>query len=312
MYKNGFSAVCVSSPFDSEFMENASTAALPAYLPVDGHDLHVAITEIDRQISKLYPDHLAEKALMGYSMGALETLFIASTESTNQSALLKFDRYISINSPVSLRHGIGELDAYYNAPLKWPNVERTDDLDNTFLKVAALSKGTLSPQTTLPFNAIESQFLIGLTFRLVLRDVIYTSQRRHNEGILHEPIRNLRRKAVYDDIMQYSYEDYFEKFVTPYYEHQNIGSPTMEALEKAGNLHTYETGLRANPNIRIIGNQNDFLVTTNDLAWIHSTFPADHVTIFEEGGHLGNLYNPTVQKTILGDLSDLHPLPKKH
>ena len=65
VYKNGFSAVVVSSPFNSEFMENASTAALPAYLPVDGHDLHVALTEIDRRLHKLYPDRLGNKALMG-------------------------------------------------------------------------------------------------------------------------------------------------------------------------------------------------------------------------------------------------------
>jgi phospholipid-binding lipoprotein MlaA len=31
VYKNGFSAVVVSGPFNSEFMEHASTAALPAY-----------------------------------------------------------------------------------------------------------------------------------------------------------------------------------------------------------------------------------------------------------------------------------------
>ena len=51
VYDNGFSAVCVSSPFNFEFMENASTAAMPAYLPVDGHDLHVALTEIDRRLN---------------------------------------------------------------------------------------------------------------------------------------------------------------------------------------------------------------------------------------------------------------------
>ena len=39
VYKHGFSAVCVSSPFNFEFMEHASTAAMPAYMPVDGHDL---------------------------------------------------------------------------------------------------------------------------------------------------------------------------------------------------------------------------------------------------------------------------------
>ena len=74
IYKNGFSAVCVSSPFNPEFMENASTAALPAYLPVDGRDLHVALTEMDRRLNALYPDRLGDRALMGYSMGALESL----------------------------------------------------------------------------------------------------------------------------------------------------------------------------------------------------------------------------------------------
>ena len=34
VYSNGYSAVCISSAFHSEFMEHASTAALPAYLPV--------------------------------------------------------------------------------------------------------------------------------------------------------------------------------------------------------------------------------------------------------------------------------------
>jgi len=39
---------------------------------------------------------------MGYSMGALHSLFIAATESTNQLPLLKFDRYVAINTPVRM------------------------------------------------------------------------------------------------------------------------------------------------------------------------------------------------------------------
>jgi pimeloyl-ACP methyl ester carboxylesterase len=292
-------------------MENASTAALPAYLPVDGHDLHVALTEIDRHLNKLYPGRLGDKALMGYSMGGLETLFVASTEATNKLPLLKFDRYVSISSPVSLLHGVDQLDNFYNAPLQWPSAERTDNLDNTFLKVADLSKSTLTPQTTLPFDAVESKFLIGLTFRLVLRDIIYSSQQRHNQGILREPVRKLRRHDIYEDILQYSYQDYFKKFVTPYYQSRNIGDSTTQALEKAGDLRNYEAGLRANSKIRVIGNQNDFLLTDGDLAWIHATFPPEQLTIFQEGGHLGNLVNPIVQKTILNALSDLNAVAPK-
>ena len=306
VYKNGFSAVVVSSPFNSEFMEHASTAALPAYLPVDGLDLHVALTEIDRRLNKIYPHRLGHKALMGYSMGALESLFIAATGPSNQSPLLKFDRFVAINTPVRLLHGVSMLDEFYRAPLDWPAAERTGDIENTFLKVAALSKSTLTPQTSLPFNAIESKFLIGLDFRFVLRDIIYSSQRRDNQGVLHHPLWNFRREPVYQEILQYSYQDYFEKFVLPYYSARGLAAPAA-TLEKAGDLRTYDAGLRANQDIRVIVNQNDFLLEDADLAWLHATFGPDQLTVFKQGGHLGNLSNPLVQKAIMAALTPMRP-----
>ena len=305
VYKNGFSAVVVSSAFNSEFMEHASTTAMPAYLPVDGQDVHVALTEIDRRLQALYPGRLGDKALMGYSMGALHSLFVAATEPTNQLPLIKFDRYVAINTPVRMTHGVSKLDEFYRAPLDWPVTNRTDNIENTFLKMADLSKVTLTPQTSLPFSAIESKFLIGLTFRLMLRDIIYSSQRRNNQGVLQQPLRSMRRDPAYQEILQYSYQDYFEKFATPYYQAHGVASPTAEALEKAGDLRTYDAGLRANPNIRVIVNQNDFLLADEDLAWLRATFTPEQLTVFEQGGHLGNLFNPEVQKTILGALEGL-------
>jgi hypothetical protein len=204
-----------------------------------------------------------------------------------------------------MAHGLSKLDELYRAPMDWPGAERTDNLENTFLKVAALSKSTLTPQTSLPFNAIESRFLIGLTFRFMLRDIIFSSQRRNNQGVLQHPIRNLRRNPVYQEILQYSYKDYFEQFAIPYYQARGMASPTAEALEKAGDLRTYEAGLRANPKVRVIVNQNDFLLADEDLAWLHATFAPEQLTVFERGGHLGNLFNPAVQKIILGALAGL-------
>jgi pimeloyl-ACP methyl ester carboxylesterase len=307
VYKNGFSAVCVSSPFNSEFMEHASTAAMPAYLPVDGHDLHVALTEIDHRLNTLYPDRVGNKALMGYSMGAFQSLFVAATEPTNQLPLIKFDRVVAINTPVRMAYGISKLDEFYRAPLNWPDAERADDIENTFLKVAALSKLSLTPRSSLPFSAIESKFLIGMTFRFMLRDIIYSSQRRNNEGVLQHRIRNFRRAPVYQEILKYSYQDYFEKFAVPYYQARGMASPAAETLEKAGDLRTYDAGLRANPDIRIIVNQNDFLLTDEDLAWLHATFAPEQLTVFAQGGHLGNLSNPTVQKAILAALTPMKP-----
>ena len=311
VYSNGFSAVVISSAFNSEFMEHASTAAMPAYLPVDGHDVHVALTEVDRRLGSLYPGRLGDRALMGYSMGALHSLYIAATEPTNQLPLVKFDRYVAINTPVRLLHGVSKLDEFYRAPLEWPATNRTDSIDNTFLKVAALSKITLTPQTSLPFSAVESKFLIGLTFRLTLRDVIFSSQRRNNQGVLQHSIRNWRRDPLYQEILQNSYQDYFEKFAIPYYQAQGIAAPVAEALEKAGDLRTYDAGLRLNSGIRIIVNQNDFLLANEDLEWLRATFTPEQLTVFAQGGHLGNLSNPTVQKRIVDALTNMKAVPPR-
>jgi ABC-type transporter lipoprotein component MlaA/pimeloyl-ACP methyl ester carboxylesterase len=308
VYKNGFSAVCVSSPFNSEFIENASTAALPAYLPVDGHDLLVALTEIDHRLSQMYPARVGRKALMGYSMGAFETLFLSATGPTNQERLVHFDRYVAINTPVRMGYGVSKLDEFYAAPLQWPEAERTDNIENTFLKVAALSKLTLTPRTSLPFSAIESKFLIGLSFRLILRDLIFSSQRLTNQGILHRPIRSFRRNPVYQEILGFSYQDYLNQFAIPYYQGRGIGSSNALALELADDLRTYDSGLRANPDIRIVVNENDFLLSGDDLAWLRATFPPGQLQVFPQGGHLGNLANPTVQKSILSALTQMEPL----
>ena len=174
-----------------------------------------------------------------------------------------------------------------------------------------MSKSALTPQTTLPFNAIESKFLIGLTFRFNLRDIIYNSQRRNNQGVLRHRILDFRRDPVYQEILQYSYLDYLEKFVVPYYQNRGPAPVTAEGLENAGDLRTYAASLHANQNIRVIVNQNDFLLADEDLAWLRTTFPPEDLTVFEQGGHLGNLSNPAVQKSILGALSGLKPSAPK-
>jgi len=265
--------------------------------------------------------------LMGYSMGALNTLFLAATGPTNRftandgatnelpaapkldegGSLLKFDRYVAINTPVRLLHGMAKLDEFYRAPLAWPAAERTADLKNTFLKVAALSRNTLTPQTSLPFDAVESKFLIGLTFRFGLRDIIYSSQQRNNQGVLHHALHSFRRNPAYQEILQFSYQDYFDQFAVPYYSTRGLGLPAADALAKAGDLRTYETGLRANPDIRVIVNENDFLLEDADLAWLRGTFLPEQLTVFKKGGHLGNLFNPAVQKSILAALTPMRP-----
>jgi hypothetical protein len=110
---------------------------------------------------------------------------------------------------------------------------------------------------------------------------------------------------VYQEILQYSYADYFQKFAVPYYQARGIDLAAPEALEKAGDLRSHAGNLQANPDVRIIVNENDFLLTREELDWLRTTFGPERLTVFKRGGHLGNLDQPEVQESILRALSGL-------
>src|SRR5581483_1800587 len=111
--------------------------------------------------------------------------------------------------------------------------------------------------------------------------------RRNNQGVLRRLLSDYRREPVYHEILKYSYADYFEKLVVPYYQAQGMKSPVAKTLQNAGDLRTYNAGLRDNSNIRVIVNQNDFLLANEDLAWLEATFTPEQLTVFAQGGHLG-------------------------
>jgi ABC-type transporter lipoprotein component MlaA len=305
LYKNGFSAVTLSSTFHPEFMEHASTSDLPSYPPADVGDLHVALTEIDHRLDGAYRHRLGSRVLISYSMGAFQSLFLAAQAATNDGPLVKFERYVAIDSPIDLRYGVTNLDRFHQEPLAWPPEERSAKIKNMLLKVVALSEQSPQPGAVLPFDAVESKFLISMGLRLTLRDVIFNSQLRHNQGVLKHPLEKLRRRAAYEEIMQYSFVDYIEEFATPYARTKVIDLKDPVIVRNATNLRAYTAELQANRNIRVIANRNDFLLAAEDLAWIETTFAPAHVVLFEHGGHLGNLSEPVVQEAIVEALGGL-------
>jgi ABC-type transporter lipoprotein component MlaA/pimeloyl-ACP methyl ester carboxylesterase len=305
LVSNGFSVVSISSCFHPEFMETASKMDLPGYPPLSAQEVHEALTEIDRKLDADYPHRLGTRAVMGYSMGAFQAMVLAATEKTNESNLLKFQRFVAIDLPVSLRYAVTNLDGFYQAPLAWPVEERQANIENIFLKVAALASQPPEDWSRLPFNAIESKFLIGIGLRLSLRDIIWSSQYRHNEGVLQTPLKKSKRRAAYDEIMQYSFYDYVVKFVTPYDKTLGIDLSIPDVVNRGTDLRSYTPRLQANPNIRLILNRNDIVLNSTDLTWVEATFNPTQVTEFQEGGHLGNLGQPAVQQAILKALDGL-------
>ena len=302
LYQNGYSVVTTTSVFHPDFMEHASTAELPVYPPVDSHDLHVALTEMDRTLVKRHPDRFGKRALVGLSMGGFLTLRLAAHENRADSNLLRFDRYVAINAPVDLIHGALRVDDYQDAPMAWPAGQRQELINNTLHKAAAVGALTTTANTVPPFDGTESKYLIGITFRISLRDIIFSSQTRHNRGVLETPLSKWRREAGYEEIMSYSYKDYFLKFAVPYYQAKGVG---LGQLMREGNLRAHGSLLRKQPKVRILANRNDFLLSSEDLSWLRSTFAPSQLAVFPDGGHLGNLATPPVQKAALESLRGL-------
>jgi ABC-type transporter lipoprotein component MlaA/pimeloyl-ACP methyl ester carboxylesterase len=307
LYNRGFSVVIISSAFNYEFIAKGLTADLPGYAVSDVKDIHVALTQIDRKLQKEHPGKLGRRGLMGYSMGGFHTLLLAETAPRDRS-LLQFDRYLAIDSPVRLLHGIEQLDSFYQAALEWPAAERTDRIEQLFFKVAALARGNAAAAGNIPLNSIESRFVIGLAFRLNLRDVIFFTQMRHNQGVLLQPIDKWKREPVYREIMNYSFADYLNKFIGPYYLKRGIDLQNDDTVRPAVDLRFAESFYKAAPTVRLVENEDDILLAPEDVQWLAQTF-GNRVTLFPHGGHLGNLGDTAVQVAIVNALTDLLETP---
>jgi hypothetical protein len=121
-------------------------------------------------------------------------------------------------------------------------------------------------------------------------------------GIIQAPLSSWRRESVYQEIMGYSYEDYLRKFAAPYYKDRGVD---LNGLLREGNLRTHEGSLRNQSKTRLLINRNDFLLKPGDLSWLNSTFGSSRLTVFPDGGHLGNLGDPPVQSALIKALDGL-------
>jgi phospholipid-binding lipoprotein MlaA len=297
MYRHGYSVAAFSSPFQKEFMESASTMALPGYAPADCDDVVNALKLISADLRKWQGDKITGTSLTGVSHGGYFTLMIAAREAAGELGGLSFDRYVAVNPPRQLAHAAQLLDEMFDAPLAWPADERRKRMEVSIYKALYFADNGLDVSGNIPLTRTESDFLIGLTFRYTLMSVIVDSQRRNNLGILKvNPAKFVRQDSV-REIRQINYAGYTEHFVLPYL--IKTGRVTSREQVLANTDLTQSTELlRHNPKIRVQICEDDFLLTPTDLPWFRSTF-GNHLTDYPVGGHLGNLHLPAVQEKLV-------------
>ena len=172
------------------------------------------------------------------------------------------------------------------APNQWPAGVRQERVNNAVHKaVAMMNKPEGVSMKAPPFDGVESKYLIGLAFRLTLRNAIYTSQRTHNLGDFHHSMSWWNRQAAYDEILAMSFE-YLKEILLPHYGEKGI---TLQDFNHQCDLKHFAPSLSKCPQAHVITSRNDFLLSATDLAWLQRTFGGRRLTLLERGGHVGGV-----------------------
>ena len=266
MYRHGYSVVVFSNPFQKDFMEHASTMAVPGYGPADCDDVVNVLKLIRADLQQWQGDKITGNYLTGVSHGGYFTLMIAEREAAGQLGGLTFDRYVAVEPPVQLSSALDALDEMFNAPLEWPADQRRERMMNSIYKALYFAENGLDVSGNIPLSREESQFLIGLVFRYTLMSVIVDSQRRDNLGVLKVNPDTFVRQKSYDEIRQISYAEYMDRFVVPYLIKTGHGTDRA-ALIAATDLEQGTRFLQNNPKVRVQICADDFLLSHQNISW---------------------------------------------
>ncbi len=306
VYHHGFSAVTISGAMNFEFMERAATTPVPGFAPTDAHDVHVALDAISRDLDKGFPGRIRARVFLGMSLGAFHGFYIAAEANRPDGALIDFDRYVLLDPTVSSRYAAERLDAYYNAPLSFPERHRDEHVKAILQKaVQRFGSDSTTVEKRYVFSEQESQFLVGLSFREVLHDAIWCSQRRHDMGVLKSRLDPLRRAPASDEIFDFSFMEYFYAFVLPCCIQQDNAIASAQEMFALMDARSLTGALPADGTVRVFASENDFLVTDADRQWLIRTFGASNVTLEPRGGHTGALYKRDIQQSIMDALEDV-------
>ena len=281
-WNQGYSVVTLSSTFNWEFMRSAPAGFFPGHTPRDLTLLTQVIKAVQGDLAKQHgANHVQDTSLIGMSMGAWYTLNLAARDNS------PFKKHIAVNPPIDLIQGLQTLDTLYRAPATDANATATITRGAMAKTLAIASQGT-APTMQLPFTDQEASYLIGLNFRLTLRQMIVAGMFEESLGI------STRRHRLYERLNALSFADYFQKILTPNLEAQGV---TAGQIRQAADLRGVEAGLVANQDVHVILSRNDFLLKPDQVDWFTTRLSNRH-TVFDSGGHMGNLWQPDFKQAI--------------
>ncbi len=287
LYVNaGWSVIAFSSTMHPEVFRAMPEQAFPGNLRKEAGYMGEAIKLALEDFGRRHPKYAAsECSVLGYSLGAMNALFMSAL-----GMPFKCNRIIAVNPPQNPVYALGKIDEFFAVPEKWGE-DAEKKAHQLFLRVAAVLGGN-AEVTNIPLTREESQFLIGLFMRLPLVDVIMAMA---EDGMyaLEEG-----KDADFAKVLSMRWTDYVEKVMLPAEMKEDANVKTVNDLVRKYNIGSIEKQVRDDDRIRLVHNENDFLLGRGEYDWFWDVF-TDRATYLDGGSHLGNIFMPEYQQMLL-------------
>jgi pimeloyl-ACP methyl ester carboxylesterase len=292
--KIGFHVISLPSPLHQNFIVNTSSTSVPGLITEDAADLYRVMRLAYAQVK----DRIDVSAfdLVGYSLGATQAAFVAKLD--DQQHAFGFRRVLLINPPVTLASAAHNLDALLDNNTPQGLGVFINQTVDTFIGVAVqLETPIFSPDllyTIYKRRQPKEESLagaIGLVFRLVSANMIFTTDQMIHAGYITPPRPPL---GVTDSLTPFaevalrtSFDDYIDHLFLPFFQRREPGV-TRDDLIYRTSLKSIESYLASTKKIALMHNEDDIVLSPGDIDWLKSVF-GDRAKIYIKGGHVGNL-----------------------
>jgi hypothetical protein len=306
LYRAGFHVVTLPATLSWQFALSVSQSGYPGYSPRDAADMLSFMIKVDQHLRKEENINPSRYGLMGYSLGALDSGFVANLDLDKK--YFNFDRVLMVNPPLQKAASVRSLDGLLLDDQRDSTQARAFDIMENSKRFFEFGRHSLESLIKFDFNRpiglVDAQMsrIIGASFRQALGDVIVVSQEIYDLGILPTS-RDGRyaqgiRKA---EALMFSFRDYLDKVLLREITHRRtLGIDFDDANELLETTDLRKVISNFNEQHRrwaIFHNQNDFIFHDGDLQYLMKSKSASRV--YPLGGHLGNLWYKRNQRDIL-------------
>lgn len=274
-YDEGYSVVIQGSHFQWEFVKSMPDNYYPGVPTKDVKYLKNITAKIINKLETRYECKFPQKIIIGTSMGAMATLFLADNEYKDNT--LGITKYISICPPIELIYAMEQFDKNSEEWSKNPNnlKKRVAETASKIVQLSEIKDETKDFKIgTLPFNESEGKLITGFVMHQKLSDLIFTLEKTPKD----------KATGIYESLNNMNYRDYMEKYILN--DNYNIND-----LANDTNLLSLEKFLQNSNNYKIYHSIDDYVVNQNQLKKL-KIYSGKKTTLFSNGAHLGFMYTP--------------------